>query len=86
MAAARLHTRWISMQSDGQEALESQVSRDATAEKVEDTQVPFSHLTILFLFSERGEKGELCKEMSDPKEKAARYAMSPPGHQETLSL
>lgn len=35
--------------------------------RVEDMQVPSSHLTKLFLFSEHTEEGELCKEMSDSK-------------------
>lgn len=50
--------------------------------RVEDMQVPFSHLTKPFLFSERGEKGN-CVKRCQIQRKATRYAMSPPGYQET---
>lgn len=67
MAAARLHTRAISMQSTGQEAVESQVIWDFTTEGLRTCKHLSHILTKPFLLSERREKGGLRKEMLDPK-------------------
>lgn len=55
------------MQSSGQEALESQVLWDSTTEGLRTCEYLSHILTKPFLFSKHWEKGELRKEMLDPK-------------------